>query len=328
MDFHLPPGIDADQAEALLRSAMSDVGVEPGIISTVIVADDFGDAVARVLGHPEQATAGVDFGGKAIPTLTDAGVQTTVLLPGGQFRQLLAEEARQANPQLSGDAQKFRYAIRHEFGHAKDYRMRGITGHPDLDRTAPFRVRDQEQYNVASLLMEFAACAHSGGTVSPDEFTLLGRNEFHFTQHYREGMRGNLLCYLSGEYGTDNAPRAFKYDVAAGYWWVLIAHAKIFGLLAANPSLRMPGPIWDRPTGEIDAIFTELEQVLRRHWISYPRVEEGLDREITALWHRLMRAEGYQWIVGGPQEDALEIEISPGVADELQRADLPPTVRL
>jgi hypothetical protein len=326
MELELPPDMDRAQVSELVREAMADVDVAQGSVSAVIVADDFRAAVARVLGHQDKVTEGIDFGGKAIPKPTEDGVHTTVLLPAAPFRQLLDELAGQRDVcRLSGESRMFRYAIRHEFGHAKDYRIRGITGHEALDRSSPFRLVEVERRYLEELLQEFIACAHSGRSVTQEEFRLIWENECKITQHFRRGLHGNLRCFLSGGYEGGNPQRTFKYEVAGFYWLILVSHAKVFGFRGVNPELELPGPIRDRLTREVDAIFTDLYEVLKRQWACYPNFDEGLNREIITLWHRLMRVEGFTFETRD-QEDMLKVEIRRDVVQDLPELRLPPTI--
>jgi hypothetical protein len=269
-------------------------------------------------------TEETDSGGKAVPAPSDVGVRTTVLMPGHDFRRLLAEATRNGD-RLTDWARMARYALRHELGHAKDFRLRGITEQPKIDKNGPFRVAEIERQELTNVLQEFFACAHSGRSLTQEDFRLIVANEYRITQHFRRGLRDNFWAYLDGGYEVPNTLRAFKYDMALGYWSLLASYAKITGCMIANGGLRILGPIWEGPGPEA-GVFARLHDLLRLQWGSYPRLDEGVNRDIIRCWLELMQIDGAMSLEVSGDEDALVKQVNEALEREWGQR-LPRTMR-
>jgi hypothetical protein len=90
------------------------------------------------------------------------------LLPGKPFRQFL-EETSGNGDRLTDAARMTRYSVRHQFGHAKDYQYRDITGHLEISKDSPFRVAAVEEHELEVVLQEFFCLSYlDRGRFLPD----------------------------------------------------------------------------------------------------------------------------------------------------------------
>lgn len=267
-----------------VTAAAERASVNPEAVDRVVICskERYGPIIASIsrgAGYSNNETAvGV---GKTLVRRVDGGVVSDIVLLMDLFGAFAAVPDGDISPtDWPTDVQKIFYALCHEFGHARDYVLRGVIHDTADPRSGQFFIAETAEYYGQIVLTEFAACRHASPVVTPPLFDLQMRDAGETLQAAQRQARE----WLSKP--GDHTRRALSHFICQIAWVFLTELAKLYGDATGRDKLAEEVRTFER---ELLA-GTPLTDVLDEYSAAYPAWNTADQiEELTEVWRRYGR---------------------------------------
>lgn len=257
--------------------------VSPEAVGRVIVCSEerYGPIIAEIGQGARYTSNETAVGvGKTLPRRVDGSVVSDIVLRMDIFGAFAGVPDGALSPaDWPAEVQQIFYAICREFGHARDYALRGEL-HGDDPRSGPFFIAETAEYYGQIVLTEFAACRNTSSMLTRRLFDL----QMSAARKRLQAAQRQANEWLSNP--DDHTRRALSHFVCQVAWVFLTELAKLYGDATGQGDLAEEIRTLERELLE----ETPLTDVLDAYSAAYPawNTPDHIE-ELTEVWRRYGR---------------------------------------
>lgn len=297
----------------VVASSISVVNVQPDCIESIFIGDEneFGAAIHAIqkeLGLALSYTNNAIYQavGKTIAHHGNGKKSSSIVFRDNFMAEILGDlMGGKSLDNLGEDGQFCFYIFTHEVGHCKDNWLRVSDLDSSIANNGEFRIHQIAKYYIPIMLSELAACVHSSSAMTAQVFK---REVIQWQKDVRTHIQETTNKWRSYQENNDLL-KDLAFSAAQSFWVVTLQFAKLIGSQIGNPDLSSEAISWFRDSGPIPKILSEIEEAVKKIWLSYPAWTEDNAEPLLQLWHKLALANGYKF-VHSPEGDAVYLDNS------------------